>query len=398
MRRGFALRSGALRNVIDQALEVELACDLEGLKVAGVALVNDVEQGTAPIEETEHAVCFVRDLGDPIDQLGVVDLEYARERWQLLEQPAPLVQAAHALRQQVLRGHLDDDGPFDRAEREGIGALLPEKHAVKRSIVRQVGAASVDDLPLAKRDRALVPRRLEQQMAGLSAALDRLHQVDEAHLIELASDDLRVIRSLELRLVAFVEQDAHAGEDLAQVDGLGEVILDAKLEGHDPLVKLVFRGQENDRDVRGDSAGLQGDDEGEAVLIVRELGVCDDQVRLGELHLIEGIAGARRRRHTIAALAQAHLEHAHALALGIDEQKVLFGHSRGQHSRLGLGHVKPCQAVLRKTGRDQRSISLPMRSRPDSTGMTSSMRSPINSSGRAAAKAEEAPRMRTRCG
>ena len=51
---------------------------------------------------------------EPLGQLLVVDLEDGLERRQLLEHAAPLVEAAHALHQQALRGDLDALGAVDR--------------------------------------------------------------------------------------------------------------------------------------------------------------------------------------------------------------------------------------------------------------------------------------------
>src|SRR5437870_748269 len=83
---------------------------------AEVALVDDVDERAAPVEQAQDPVDLVGDLGEPIDELAVIDLEDAIERRQLLEQTAPLVDAPHALHEQALRRQLDHVGLVVRPE------------------------------------------------------------------------------------------------------------------------------------------------------------------------------------------------------------------------------------------------------------------------------------------
>jgi len=62
------------------------------------------------VEEPQDPVQIVRDLVEPLEQLLGVDVEDRVERWELLEQPAPLIDPPHPLHQQPLGGGGDAAG------------------------------------------------------------------------------------------------------------------------------------------------------------------------------------------------------------------------------------------------------------------------------------------------
>ena len=67
---------------------------LQRLEIGEVAVVHDLHQRAPPVEEPQDAVDLVGDLGQPLGQLAIVDLEHRLERRQLLAQAPPLVDAA----------------------------------------------------------------------------------------------------------------------------------------------------------------------------------------------------------------------------------------------------------------------------------------------------------------
>ena len=121
------------------------------------------------------------------------------------------------------------------------------------------------------------------------------------------------------------EDDVHAREQLADEDGLREVVLDAELEPADLVLDRALRREEDDRDARPLAALPEAADERVAVEL-RQLRVGDDEVgRLVLDHLERGRAVVRAR-DVVASLAQADLEDPHAARVGVDEEDLLLRH------------------------------------------------------------------------
>src|SRR5262249_29337838 len=201
--------------------EVEARDDVQRLQVGEVAVVDDLHERAAPVEEAQHAVHLVRELGEPVGELAVVDLEDGLERGELLEQAAPLVEAPHALHEQPLRRELDDVAAPDVLELDLELAVGPDEEAVDRILALEPPELGVDDLAVAEVDgRAPVAAR-EVNHARLAADLDGLDQIDHRHVAQRAGElGPGFPLLLERGALLLLEQDLDAGDDLLDVDRL----------------------------------------------------------------------------------------------------------------------------------------------------------------------------------
>src|SRR5262249_1653293 len=151
----------------DESLEIELGDDVQRLEVGELAVVDDLHEGAAPIEQAEHPVDLVGDLGEALGELPVVDLEHCLERRQLLEQAAPLVEAPHPLHEEALGAELDDVLAADVLELDLELAVGPDEEAVHGLLALEAPELGVDHLAVAKVDRgAPRPRSDEVDDAG----------------------------------------------------------------------------------------------------------------------------------------------------------------------------------------------------------------------------------------
>ena len=94
---------GPRAHVADDLLAVELADDGQRVEIGQPAIVDDVDERPLAVEEAQDAVDLVGDLGEPLGEQVVVDLEDRVERGQLGEEPPPLVEAAQRLHEQSPR-------------------------------------------------------------------------------------------------------------------------------------------------------------------------------------------------------------------------------------------------------------------------------------------------------
>ena len=124
------------------------------------------------------------------------------------------------------------------------------------------------------------------------------------------------------RLIAARRSDAlqdraYAGAQLAQIEGLGQIIVHAHLEAHDLVDDIV---QDRQHDDRGRAGRAEPAGDGDAVL-ARHGDVEHDEVRglRGERNVELGPAGASVRR--VAAPAEIVDDHAADLRLVVDHDK-----------------------------------------------------------------------------
>ncbi len=265
--------------VDDQALEVELGDRREGREVVLVDGVHDLHEGALPVEVLEDPVDLVGDLGESLDQLVIVDLEDRLERRQLLEHPPPLVDSPHALHEQALRGHFDGASVLgDRAELEIEGAVVPHQEAVDRLLTLEPTQLGVDERAVEKVDRALLLGVLEREHARFPADVDGLQEIDEPHLRERTCEaGLALATSLEPAALEALEHQVHPGDDLFDVDGLGEVILDPQLQPADLALHRALARQEHEGDVLPVGVLAQLLHQGEAIAR-GQAGVRQDQI------------------------------------------------------------------------------------------------------------------------
>ena len=207
-----------------------------------------------PSNSRRIAVDLVGDLGQPLGQLAVVDLEHRLERRQLLAQAAPLVDAAHALHQQALRRQLDHVLATDVLELDLELAVAPHQQAIDRLFAGEPAQLGVDHLAVAKVDRRALARRgclkwITPDLRLISIVWIRSTTAMSASCPANLVRDSRLFSSSDCALL-LLQEDLDAGDDLFDVDRLGEVVLDAELEAADLVLDVGLRGQEDERDLR----------------------------------------------------------------------------------------------------------------------------------------------------
>ena len=105
----------------------------------------------------------------------MVDFENRRQRRQLLQHAAPLVDPPHALHQQALRRGGNDVVVLDRSEFDLEGAAAPNQSAVDRLLTAQAPQFRIHDLSVAKiDDQRLAPRLTNTSHAALTADFEGL--------------------------------------------------------------------------------------------------------------------------------------------------------------------------------------------------------------------------------
>ena len=224
-------------------------------------------------------------------------------------------------------------------------ALAPEQRAVDRALAAQRAELGVDQrCRRGSRSIAALRCRVQVQHARLLADVDRLQQVDEAHVGERAGE-ARLARAaplLEPGALLALQNEVHARDDLFDVDRLGQVVLDAELEAADLALHRQVARQEDERDVGPFRACADLFDEREPV-DARQARVGEDQVGPRDIEHLERGLGVGAGRDVVAGLAQADFEHPQASRVGVDEQEVLLGHGIYCLSFAGAGpNAIPC--------------------------------------------------------
>src|SRR5690606_34608049 len=164
-------------------LEIELRDRREDLEIVGSELVDDLEEAALAVEEFEEIIDLVGDLGEAIEQLVFMDLKYAVERRELLEESPPLVHAAHAFHEDALYARLDRhlidaDGP----EFEIEASLTPDEEAIDGLFPAEFAEFGVLQCAVLEVDGTAATARGEKKNAGFAADVDRLEEIDEAHV------------------------------------------------------------------------------------------------------------------------------------------------------------------------------------------------------------------------
>src|SRR6185295_5280830 len=72
------------------------------------AVVDDLDRCADAVEQTEDSVHLVGNVGEPLGEHAVIDLEDGIEGGKLLRQAGPLVEAPHSLHQES--GGRESDG------------------------------------------------------------------------------------------------------------------------------------------------------------------------------------------------------------------------------------------------------------------------------------------------
>ena len=121
------------------------------------------------------------------------------------------------------------------------------------------------------------------------------------------------------------ELDPYARDHLSDVDRLGEVVSNPELETADFAFDRTIARQKHERYSRPGRVFSQSFHEIESVRVA-ELGIRQDQVRFVGLEDLECALDARAGSHVVACVAEAHLEHAEASLVSIDNEEILPGH------------------------------------------------------------------------
>ena len=305
--------------VEDQPLEVELRDRRQRRQIVSARHVDDGEERALAVEVPEHVVDLVGDLREPLDELPLIDLEDAVERRELLEHPPPLVEPPHPLHEDALRREVDALVAPHRAKVDLEGAVVEDERAIHGALTDDAAHLGVDDLAFAEEDLAARAPALEVQHAALAGDVDRLEQIDEPHVRERAAEARLRERVLQALALLPLQHQVHAGDDLFDVDRLGEVVLDAELQPADLALDRGIARQEDERDRREVRALLDPLDEREPIP-AGQARVRQDQVGQRQRHHVERALRVGRGRDAVARFAQADLEHAQAPGVGIDEQ------------------------------------------------------------------------------
>src|SRR5215468_9125462 len=242
MRRVRALGRRQAPRLVDEPLEVQARDDAQRLEVGELAVVDDLHERAPPVEEPEDAVHLVGNLGEPVDELLVVDLEDGLERRELLEETPPLVEPAHPFHEQALRREVDHVLAPDRLELDLELAVGPDEQAIHRVLALQPAELGVDDLAVPKVDRRAPALAGEVDDAGFSTYFNGLNQVNDRHVGELAGElGLRLALLRQRRALLLLKEDLDPGDDLLDVDRLRQVLLDAELEPADLVLRTSTR-------------------------------------------------------------------------------------------------------------------------------------------------------------
>ena len=178
-----------------------------------------------------------------------------------------------------------------------------------------------------EKDRRLPsPIADELDDARLAADLDRLDDVDDRHVADAAREARTTVAALlEPSALALLQEDVDAGDDLLDVDRLGQVVVDAQLEAADLVLDRVLGGQEDERDLTPVGVDPHPAPQLEAVA-VGERRLRDDEVRRVELELVERVVDRHGGRDREPCFAQRHFEDPQAASVPINEEQALLRH------------------------------------------------------------------------
>ena len=275
-----------------QTLEEELRDRRQGFDVVLTTLVDDLEDGAATVEVPEETQLLGADgvVRAALGKLRVVGGEHRVERRQLLHQPAPLVDATHALHQERLRADGDHLAAVDGLELDLEQPVVDAQKAIDGIFAGEAPHLGVDHPTIPEPQRRLPEIGGELDRSALAADLDRLQEIDDGHVRELAAElGARVLAFESLALLS-LQQHRDARRDLLDVDRLGQVVVDAELEATDLVFDCLRAGQEDERNRGPAIVFLDRRAKGKAV-VTGEPRVRDDEIGLCVIEKLERFLG-----------------------------------------------------------------------------------------------------------
>jgi hypothetical protein len=121
------------------------------------------------------------------------------------------------------------------------------------------------------------------------------------------------------------QEKVDPSDQLANEDGLGEVVLHPQLEAADLVLDRLLAGEEHDGDLPPVRVLLEATDERVAVHL-GQARVAEDQIGHRELDLLERVEAVLGGGHAVAGLLQADFEDPDAARVRVDKEELLFGH------------------------------------------------------------------------
>ena len=302
------------------------------------------DQRPPAVEEPQNAVELVRDLVQPLEQLGVIDLEDRRQRRELLAEAPPLVDPPHPLHEDALRGTADDVLVRDGAELDLERGLVPDERAVDGLLAAEAAELGVDHLAVAEVDVPLLAAAAKVNDAALPRYLEGLEQIDHGHVRrrpgEARPPRRGAARGGDVLLRPAREEQVHPRDELADEDRLRQVVLDPELEAANLVLDRLLAREKDDGDARPLRRSFSLRTRVYPSSLGRRVSL---RTRSGveRFDLRERVQAVGGRGDAVAGLLEAHLEHADAPRIGVDEKQLLLGHGRSVSMEGGAAGVKP---------------------------------------------------------
>ena len=201
-------------------------------------------------------------------------------------------------------------------------AVAPLQQAVNRLLPVQPIELGVDHLAVAKKQAGPPGRQGggdKQADARFAPDLDRLDQVDDTHVAQVAGEAGFLIAPFQRLALLLLEQDFDPSDDLLDVDRLGQVVVDAQFQAPDLVFDRFLVGQKDEGHVAQLGLGPQLLAELEAVHD-RHLCVRDNQGRRRDSHFFQGIHAVDGGGDRKPSLAQADLHDPQGFGITVDQQ------------------------------------------------------------------------------
>ena len=316
-------------DLANHPFEIQVHDLSQGLHVIAPVIAKDLFDSSLPVDQSYHLVLSVRHVPKPLAQHLWIDLEHRVERRKLLGQPTPFVEPTHPFHQERLRRAMH--GALTQAhapELEVERAITPKQVPIDCVLADQFFDRGVDHGTRIKGDHSRLPiGRHEGEDPRLPAHVDRLQQIDHAHLREGPAKPRPRVAALVCKPGASLprELDSDASNHLANVNRLGEVVFDAELEPANLAFDRPIARQKHERDMGPLRFLSQLLDELEAVQVA-EGRVGEDQIRPVGVQDLQGLPHAGTPGHVVARVPEAHLEHSETTGVGIDDEEILLGH------------------------------------------------------------------------